>query len=366
MRSLLGAEYYTSPEVFEREQDRLFRKLWIFAGSKTLLVEPDSFITRTIGGVPIVVQNFAGTIKAFVNRCAHRQSAIQIGDHGVRRLACPYHGWVYDDDGKAASIPFCDTMYGFDADTRASRRLRSVAVACVGNLVFVCLADEPMPIEAQFDRAYLERLATVSSYLDDEVLLARFPAAFDWKLAFENVLDSHHVGFVHTRTFAPLLPKGIVGGGTASVEMIADADLPAGAATMSFESSGPMEVRAWPWHRRVQRFGDADAYYNWFIYPNVNFISIGGVVFLIQQFVPVASGRIEYHLWVATARQPTRDPATPAILWSQAKGEKAVIDEDVVVLEALQRGLNAGEPAFHGAYETRLRTLAKTYLGTMA
>jgi hypothetical protein len=56
-----------------------------------------------------------------------------------------------------------------------------------------------MPIDAQFDRAILDRLSAVSAHLDDEVLFANFDAAFDWKLAFENVLDSHHVSFVHTR-----------------------------------------------------------------------------------------------------------------------------------------------------------------------
>jgi hypothetical protein len=112
----------------------------------------------------------------------------------------------------------------------------------------------------------------------------------------------------------------------------------------------------------VSRFSDESRYYNWFIYPNVNFISIGGVVFLIQQYVPVAAGKVEYHLWTLTGRQRTRDPATPAILWGHAKAEKAVIDEDIVILEALQRGLGKSESAFHGAYEGHLRSTAQAYM----
>ena len=98
MRSLLAPSVYNSPEVFAHEQERIFRRLWIFAGPRTLLTEPDSFITRTIGGVPIVIQNFAGELKAFVNRCAHRQSAIpgptyrSLAICSLRRLATPNSG----------------------------------------------------------------------------------------------------------------------------------------------------------------------------------------------------------------------------------------------------------------------------------
>ena len=51
---------YIDPGIFAKEQTYIFRKLWIFAGLRTLLAEPDSFLTRTIGGIPIVIQNFDG------------------------------------------------------------------------------------------------------------------------------------------------------------------------------------------------------------------------------------------------------------------------------------------------------------------
>ena len=72
-------------------------------------------------------------------------------------------------------------------------------------------------------------------------------------------------------------------------------------------------------------------------------------------------------MWLMTGRQKKPNPATPAILWSQAKGEKAVIDEDILVLEAMQRGLGHGsQPAFHGSYETHLRSMARLYMERLA
>jgi len=370
MRSLLEAKYYTSPEIFAREQERIFRRLWIFAGVATLLAEPDSFVTRTIGGVPIVIQNFAGELKAFVNRCAHRQSAIQIGEHGRRRLACPYHGWVYGSDGGATSIPFCDSLYGFDAETRASRRLMGVALERVGNMLFVNLDADPLPLEAQFHRTFLDRLAHVSSYFDDEVLVANFGGGFNWKLIFENILDFNHIPFIHSGSFAKLLPTLRPDPARPPTHAAApppDSQLPTDLRDLSFTADAPFEFRHWPWHDNVERFSNEPKYFNFYIYPNVNFTAIAGVFFPIQQFNPGAPDRTDYSMWVLTGRQRQPNPATPAILWTQAKGEKSVIDEDIAVLEALQRGLGPGAtPAFHGTYETHLRSMAHIYLERLA
>jgi phenylpropionate dioxygenase-like ring-hydroxylating dioxygenase large terminal subunit len=370
MRSLLDPSYYTSLDIHAREEERIFRRLWIFAGLRTLLGEPDSFITRAIGGVPVVVQNFAGELRAFVNRCAHRQSALQIGDHGRRRLACPYHGWVYGSEGNATSIPFCDALYGFDAETRASRKLVSVALECIGNMIFVNLDVNPLPIDAQFEREFLDRLAHVSSFFDDEVLIAKFGARYNWKLNFENVLDYNHVPFVHPQSFAPFVPAFRPAPGSTSQRgspAVPNEMLSTELRALSYETGVSMIIRAWPWHDRVQRFSSDERYYNWFVYPNLNFTSTGAFIFQLQQYVPVAPDRIEYVLWVFTARQESRDPATPAILWSQARSEKMVIDEDILVLEALQRGLGAGSmAAYHGAHETHLRSMAATYLKLLA
>jgi hypothetical protein len=136
---------------------------------------------------------------------------------------------------------------------------------------------------------------------------------------------------------------------------------------LSFTADAPFDFRHWPWHDNVDRFTDEARYFNFYIYPNVNFTAIAGVFFPIQQFNPAAPDRTDYMMWVLTGHQKEPNPATPAILWGQAKGEKSVIDEDIVVLEALQRGLGPGSvPAFHGAYEAHLRSMASIYLERLA
>lgn len=52
MRSRMHPKYYLSQEIFEREQRKIFRRVWLFAGLKTLLRENNCFITRKIAGIP--------------------------------------------------------------------------------------------------------------------------------------------------------------------------------------------------------------------------------------------------------------------------------------------------------------------------
>ena len=146
MQSILEQRLYTDPEIFAQEQRQIHGKLWIFAGLRTLLAEPDTFLTRTIAGISIVIQNFAGTLKAFENQCAHRQAPLQIEDYGQRWLACRYHGWVYDDQGKPKSIPGEQTLYQYPQAERDQLCLREFALQFLGNLIFVNLSEQPIRI----------------------------------------------------------------------------------------------------------------------------------------------------------------------------------------------------------------------------
>src|SRR5262249_23187187 len=131
---------------------------------------------------------------------------------------------------------------------------------------------------------------------------------------------------------------------------------------LSYATEAPFEFRHWPWHDWVERYGRADFYYNFFIYPDINFVTMGGAIYLVQQFTPLVPSETEVTLTMTTGRKRQRIPATPAILWGHLKSEKRVIDEDIVVLEGLQRGLaHQTMHALHGSYEYRLRRVAKTY-----
>lgn len=365
MRSILSARDYTSPDVLAAEQRKLFGRLWILAGFRSLLEAPDAFLTHRIGGVPIVVQNTASGLKAFVNQCAHRQSAVQTEDFGRRRLACPYHGWTYDDAGRVKSIPGNEANYGFASATISSLGLKPVALRVVGGLVFVNLDADPMPLEAQFDKGFLQRAEAITGVVGDDALFAKFEGRYNWKLSFENVIDWNHVPFVHSASFASMMPSlrsVLPGERPACPPPAPDDQIEDDLRLLSYEARAPFDFRSWPWHEAIERCADTREYINLFIYPNVNYVVMAGAVHLIQQFCPMTFDRTEVRLTMALGKRKQRLPAAPAILWSQLKAEKRVINEDVVVFENLQRGFHEGAArAFHGAYEYRLRRVANVY-----
>lgn len=46
MRSRMHPKYYLSNDIFEREQQKIFRKVWLFAGLKTLLTNNADLILK--------------------------------------------------------------------------------------------------------------------------------------------------------------------------------------------------------------------------------------------------------------------------------------------------------------------------------
>ena len=116
MLSRLSPAHYLDAEVFARERTRIFRKLWLFASFRTALAEPNAFATRELGGLPVLLQNCEGEIRAFENLCPHRQMPLQKEAYGQARMVCPYHGWVFDADGKVKTIPHESRLYHYPAE----------------------------------------------------------------------------------------------------------------------------------------------------------------------------------------------------------------------------------------------------------
>lgn len=362
MRTTLAYADYCDPAVFQREQARIFRTIWIFAGLKTQLSWPDAFLTRAVGGIPLLLQNCAGTIRVFENQCAHRQMPIQFEPQGTRRMVCRYHGWAYDQLGRVKAIPDEQTLYRFAAEQRAGLGLREFALAEIGNLLFVNLADDPPPLESQFRPAHIERLRAMSLHFSSTSMQTVFPVRYNWKLNFENVLDGNHVAYLHPRTFAPLLRQAAVTEAIASpAKPAAPFELPSlQDATQNVDS--PYDLKPWPWQDMVEGFESSDKFYNFNIYPNVNFYAPGGKYFVLQEFDPVAPDLTHYRLTLMTARESARITALPAILWGYFKSEKAVLDEDIVALERLHAGMHPGMPSpQQGQYEAPLRNVAAVY-----
>jgi phenylpropionate dioxygenase-like ring-hydroxylating dioxygenase large terminal subunit len=60
-----------------------------------VILEQPLVLWRTTGGRAVVMED----------RCAHRNAALSKGDVFDGKLGCPYHGWVYNGEGRCVEVP---------------------------------------------------------------------------------------------------------------------------------------------------------------------------------------------------------------------------------------------------------------------
>src|SRR5215469_13889988 len=72
--SRIPFEVYRSPEIYNLEQERIFRgPVWSFVALEVELPNPGDFKSTFVGDTPVVVtRNLDGSLSAWVYRCAHR------------------------------------------------------------------------------------------------------------------------------------------------------------------------------------------------------------------------------------------------------------------------------------------------------
>jgi len=352
-RHFLDAEHYRSSTTFDTEQRNIFGKLWIFVGFTFMVAARNQFLTRTVAGIPVLVQQTDTGLRAFINQCPHRLSAIQTQPHGKRPLVCPYHAWSFDSEGQLRGVPN-EHLYGFNPQERKQICLRTLSLETIGPLIFINLDADPAPLTEQFSSSFLEELNEAAAYLDDEIIYSCHQVDYNWKLAMENVKDHNHVTFVHPKSFSPAvaaLDHYCTAGAQPHIDELGCPPLQ----ELSYGASHPMVPRR-PWFaRHCETYPDDKHYRNWFIYPNVNFCCVTGAHFLLQQYEPLSATQTKCHVWIMTARRYSTAPDFTALLATLMRGERTVIAEDTAVLEQMQRNMGAHSHGFtHGDYETPL------------
>jgi Rieske 2Fe-2S family protein len=98
----LDQRFYTDPDIYELEIERIINRNWILAGHASQLPEPGDFkVLNVAQESAIIVRGTDGELKGFANVCRHRGSLVCLEAHGhTDKFSCPYHGWMYDIDGK--------------------------------------------------------------------------------------------------------------------------------------------------------------------------------------------------------------------------------------------------------------------------
>ncbi|MEQ8708808.1 MAG: aromatic ring-hydroxylating dioxygenase subunit alpha [Rhodospirillales bacterium] len=195
----IHSSLYTDPEFFAGEMSEIFEKAWVFVAHESELKENGSFLRRTVGLQPVIVTRARTGIHVLVNRCSHRGNLVCAPERGVKRaFSCPYHGWVFAQNGDLVDVPFPEGCKDLD---RNASGLKTAKVASYRGFVFATFNESPPSLEDYLGEARqaLDRAADLSPSGEIELgrTWVRHLFRANWKMLSENEADGYHVTFVH-------------------------------------------------------------------------------------------------------------------------------------------------------------------------
>ena len=199
----LPGRYYTDPEIFAAEQERIFEERWIAAARAADLAAPGSYRTVSVGRESVILlRGRDGALRAFLNVCRHRGARLCTDASGQvgRRLQCPYHAWTYGLDGSLVAAPNLTKMADID---RTAYGLAPVSLREWLGYAWICLAEAPPSFEDTVIGAVAERLggpAEVDAWDIGSLTVGRrvtYDVAANWKLIVENFMECYHCATIH-------------------------------------------------------------------------------------------------------------------------------------------------------------------------
>ena len=162
------------------------RRYWHAVGTEKELYDIPQAV-RVLGEDLVLFRDLNGIAGLLGQNCAHRGASLEYGDIEARGIRCPYHGWLYDVNGRCLEQPsepkgneFCHKV-----------RQVSYPVHEQGGLIFAYLGpnpDEPPPFlnySALVDHGG-QRLVEDTRHFD-----------YNWFNFYENSADPAHVWILH-------------------------------------------------------------------------------------------------------------------------------------------------------------------------
>jgi Rieske 2Fe-2S family protein len=192
----LAASWYTSPEVFAQERERIFGREWLCVGREEQVANPGDFFTVEPAGESLIVtRDASGEIHAFYNVCRHRGTRVceAASGHFQGSIMCPYHAWTYGLDGNLKAARNMSDVPGFD---KSDYRLGQAAVARWEGFIFVNLSDAPV----SFEQFYAPLIGRFAQWNISSLRTARsitYDLHCNWKLIFLNYSECYHCPLVH-------------------------------------------------------------------------------------------------------------------------------------------------------------------------
>jgi len=337
----VSTEPCISPELYELEKERVFRRCWLNVGRVDRIPNPGDYFVVQIAACCasiLVTRGRDGEIRAFHNTCSHRSNRVvwDAGGHAFS-FACGFHSWVYDNEGRLRSVTDEGNFHDLD---KSKLGLTPVALGEWLGFLFVNLDQSPAQtlheylggIVDELYGAHFDPLQRIFSYRVDEKA--------NWKTALSAQNELYHVPFQHRATIPDFAVKK-------DGRYVRLQDVRFHGKHSIYSSEAPIEKDSVPLDEseygrdrkaiRLPRIGDFDFYT---IFPNFAILIVRGGTsdsYLAYNFWPLGVDRTIWDIGLYFV-PPANAGERLALEYGKCQ-IRDILQEDVAAHEQIQAGL---------------------------
>ncbi|WP_170449686.1 aromatic ring-hydroxylating oxygenase subunit alpha [Ruegeria arenilitoris] len=331
--------HYTDPALHAEETRALLLDGWAGLAVTADVPEPGDAVPLEFMGIPLLLlRDRSGTVRVFQNICRHRGMILVEEPRKIEgAIRCPYHSWCYSTEGRLVATPHVGGpgQNAHDAVSKSELGLIEVRSHIWRDVVWINVSGDAPTFEDANARL-IERWAEFDKplYHGGPESSFRLDVNCNWKLAVENYCESYHLPWVHPglNSYSRLEDH----------YHIQEPGLYSGQGTLVYRQLKTEDGRVFPDFEGLSEKWDTAAEYI-AAFPNVLLGVHRDHAFAII-LRPEAQDRTSEHIHLFYSA-----PDTDADLRARnAEQWKVVFEEDVFVVEGMQRGRAA--PGFDGGH----------------
>ncbi len=164
----------------------LLRRYWYpVAGLHQVPEESPTVFVRILGEDLVLFRDKRGRVGLLADHCPHRGASLLYGRAEERGIACAYHGWLYDTQGKCLETP----AEPADSKLYLTIKHRAYPVETMMGLYWAYLGPAPAPPIRRMD---------VAAYPVEYIREMGYDT--NWVQVVENHVDSTHIYILHQDT----------------------------------------------------------------------------------------------------------------------------------------------------------------------
>jgi 5,5'-dehydrodivanillate O-demethylase len=165
----------------------VLRRYWHPVGCSEFVTKKPTRL-KVMGEELVLYRGESGETHLMQLRCAHRSLALDYGRVEGECLRCPYHGWLYDQNGQCLEQP---------AEPEGSKfhekiKMKSYRTQELSGLIWAYMGPEPAPLLPLYD---VLRMENGTKYIQVNEVHC------NWFNHVENIVDVSHLAWLHGYTF---------------------------------------------------------------------------------------------------------------------------------------------------------------------